>query len=62
VNCLPETAQLVENGPTDVVFPAGSSPTPDVHCSSDGASEESGGLVVDEALLFVPGSTLAISE
>jgi hypothetical protein len=59
---LNETMWLVENGATDVVFPAGSSLSPDAHCSADAASEESGGLVVDEALLFVPGSTLAISE
>jgi hypothetical protein len=59
---LPETAQLVENGATDVVFPVGTSPTPDGHCTSDSAAEESAGLVVDEALMFVSGSTLAISE
>jgi hypothetical protein len=59
---LNETAQLVENGATDVVLPAGTSFTPDAHCTSDSAGEESGGLVVDEALLFVPGATLAISE
>jgi hypothetical protein len=59
---LLETQLLVENGPTDVVSPAGSSSTPDAHCSGDSASEESGGLVVDEGLLFVPGATLAISE
>jgi hypothetical protein len=59
---LSETQQLVENGPTDVVTPAGTSPTPDAHCTSDSATEESSGLVVDEALMFVPGETLAISE
>jgi hypothetical protein len=58
---LNETAQLVENGATDVVFPAGTSPTPDAKCSADVGTEETGGLVVDEALMFVPGSTLAIS-
>jgi hypothetical protein len=59
---LEGTSQLVENGPTDVVFPVATSPTPDAHCTSDGAAEESGGLVVDEALMFVSGTTLAISE
>jgi hypothetical protein len=57
---LLETAQLVENGATDVVFPAGTSPTPDAFCS--GTLEESGGLFVDTALLFLTdGSTLSIS-
>jgi hypothetical protein len=60
---LAGTTQLVENGVNDVVFPAGTSPTPDAHCSSDGATEESGGLVVDEALLFLnTGEPLAASE
>jgi hypothetical protein len=59
---LSETQQLGENGATDVVAPSGTSPTPDAHCSGDSASEESSGLVVDEALIFVPGKTLAISE
>jgi len=60
---LSETEQLVENGVNDVVFPAGTSPSPDAHCSKDSASEESGGLVVDEALLFLnSGEALSVSE
>jgi hypothetical protein len=59
---LPETAQLVENIANEVVFPAGSSPTPDAKCTKDTGTEESGGLVVDEALMFVTGFPLAISK
>jgi hypothetical protein len=59
---LEGTAQLVENLSNDLVFPAGSSPTPDARCGGEPETEESGGLVIDEALQSVSGKVLTISE